>query len=156
MLAMQWRSVREMSYVSTNCARRLMMVLFHSSLQFPYGLTHKIIGSCSDAFDPFFHTGDGICQVDMPGLDKDDQVKVSVEQNTMVIQGKGEKEFESEEYTRKIIGSCSDAFDPFFPTGSLSQVLKMMDNPFMSTGCGKGVGAEISRGWDLPSRHAWT
>ncbi|CAI9775550.1 unnamed protein product [Fraxinus pennsylvanica] len=58
--------------------------------------------------------------------------------------------------TRKIIGSCSDAFDPFFPTSSLSQVLNMMDNPFMSAGCGRGVGAGIRRGWDLPSRHAWT
>ncbi|XAR70452.1 hypothetical protein NMG60_11027305 [Bertholletia excelsa] len=36
-------------------------------------------------------------RIDMPGLDKDN-VKVSVEQNTLIIRGEGEKESEEDEY----------------------------------------------------------
>ncbi|KAL2489657.1 23.6 kDa heat shock protein [Forsythia ovata] len=39
-------------------------------------------------------------RVDMPGLDKD-QVKVLVEQNTLVIKGEGEKESGDQEYGRR-------------------------------------------------------
>ncbi|XP_022857727.1 small heat shock protein, chloroplastic-like [Olea europaea var. sylvestris] len=50
----------------------------------------------------------------------------------------------------------SDAFDPFFPDRSLSQVLNMMDqfmnSPFMPAGRGRGIGAEVRRGWDNKSR----
>ncbi|KAL2540073.1 23.6 kDa heat shock protein [Abeliophyllum distichum] len=46
-------------------------------------------------------TGDGLhLRMDMPGLDKKD-VKVSVEQNTLIIIGEGEKEFEDEESGRR-------------------------------------------------------
>ncbi|CAI9771549.1 unnamed protein product [Fraxinus pennsylvanica] len=47
----------------------------------------------------------------------------------------------------------SDAFDPFFPGRSLSQVLNMMDqfmdSPFMTAGRGRGIGAGVRRGWDV-------
>ncbi|XP_009763042.1 small heat shock protein, chloroplastic-like [Nicotiana sylvestris] len=39
-------------------------------------------------------------KMDMPGLDKEN-VKVSVEQNTLIIKGEGEKESEDEEYRRR-------------------------------------------------------
>ncbi|KAF3681145.1 Heat shock 22 kDa protein, mitochondrial [Capsicum annuum] len=39
-------------------------------------------------------------KMDMPGLDKDN-VKVAVEQNTLIIKGEGEKESEDEEYRRR-------------------------------------------------------
>ncbi|KAK2969443.1 hypothetical protein RJ640_012843 [Escallonia rubra] len=45
----------------------------------------------------------------------------------------------------------SDAFDPFSPTRSLSQVLNLMDqlieNPFAAAT--RGVGAGTARGWDV-------
>ncbi|XP_009607580.1 small heat shock protein, chloroplastic [Nicotiana tomentosiformis] len=39
-------------------------------------------------------------KMDMPGLDKEN-VKVAVEQNTLIIKGEGEKESEDEEYRRR-------------------------------------------------------
>ncbi|CAI9767620.1 unnamed protein product [Fraxinus pennsylvanica] len=46
-------------------------------------------------------TGDGLhLRMDMPGLGKKD-VKVSVEQNTLIIKGEGEKEFEDDESGRR-------------------------------------------------------
>ncbi|MCD9645850.1 hypothetical protein HAX54_035149 [Datura stramonium] len=39
-------------------------------------------------------------KMDMPGLDKEN-VKVSVEENTLIIKGEGEKESEDEEYRRR-------------------------------------------------------
>ncbi|KAL2555907.1 23.6 kDa heat shock protein [Forsythia ovata] len=46
-------------------------------------------------------TGDGLhLRMDMPGLGNKD-VKVSVEQNTLIIRGEGEKEFEDDESGRR-------------------------------------------------------
>lgn len=39
-------------------------------------------------------------KMDMPGLDKEN-VKVAVEENTLIIKGEGEKESEDEEYRRR-------------------------------------------------------
>ncbi|KAL3828365.1 hypothetical protein ACJIZ3_017167 [Penstemon smallii] len=47
----------------------------------------------------------------------------------------------------------SDAFDPFFPTRSLNQIMNIMDqfteNPFMSRGRRGSTGIGTRRGWDV-------
>ncbi|KAI3471044.1 hypothetical protein Pfo_027707 [Paulownia fortunei] len=46
-------------------------------------------------------TGDGLhLRMDMPGIGKED-IKVSVEQNTLIIKGEGKKEFEDDEGGRR-------------------------------------------------------
>lgn len=70
-------------------------------------------------------TEDGLyLRMDMPGLGKED-VKISVEQNTLVVKGEGEKEVEDDENSRQRFSSRVDIPDKFF---RLDQVKAEMKN----------------------------
>ncbi|XP_047327092.1 heat shock 22 kDa protein, mitochondrial [Impatiens glandulifera] len=69
-------------------------------------------------------TEDGLyLRMDMPGLGKED-VKISVEQNTLVVRGEGEKEVEDDENSRSRFSSRVDIPDKFFKLDQIKAEMK--------------------------------
>ncbi|KAK6161506.1 hypothetical protein DH2020_004887 [Rehmannia glutinosa] len=89
-------SRRRDSFPSLNQMLNMMDQLFDSPLQ----STSRGIGGHSRGWNVREDDDALYLRVDLPGLDKD-QVKISVEQNTLVIKGEAEKESEDEEYGRR-------------------------------------------------------